>query len=411
MNTLATHKKACYMRIRYLPRYNGKTGVTYIRNVSLKQLGANQIATTNQLQSALLINVNGITSRVTAVETKATTTANGLTNLTSRVSTAEQKITPVAITNAVTSAINGGQASFQTASMTLTSTGLTVDASKFIVRYGGVDLMKLEAANSQLSLRATLQQYNKSTGYKGVEVVDNKIQFYDHTLNGNFVGGISSVVRSTTQDQPGLSIYYDEPDRLGLGYKRTSDGKIIHSMELRNKTININEVTNFSTTVYFNGPGPWMPDVHGKGGFALTLYSNQYIVCRQEANNSIYIPIWAGGFNTGSSRATKDNIVPIQDGSSIIRRSEICSYNLKADLQQGNYIKKYGLIAEDAPDEVVTQDRKAVDLYSMVSIGWKATQEIILENDLRDVKIEHLQQEIGELKSKIWQLEQRLSVA
>ena len=411
VNTLATHKKACYMRIRYLPRYNGKTGVTYIRNVSLKQLGANQIATTNQLQSALLINVNGITSRVTAVETKATTTANGLTNLTSRVSTAEQKITPVAITNAVTSAINGGQASFQTASMTLTSTGLTVDASKFIVRYGGVDLMKLEAANSQLSLRATLQQYNKSTGYKGVEVVDNKIQFYDHTLNGNFVGGISSVVKSTTQDQPGLSIYYDEPDRLGLGYKRTSDGKIIHSMELRNKTININEVTNFSTTVYFNGPGPWMPDVHGKGGFALTLYSNQYIVCRQEANNSIYIPIWAGGFNTGSSRATKDNIVPIQDGSSIIRRSEICSYNLKADLQQGNYIKKYGLIAEDAPVEVVTQDRKAIDLYSMVSIGWKATQEVILENDLRDAKIEHLQQEIGELKSKIWQLEQRLSVA
>lgn len=331
--------------------------------------------------------------------------------LTTRMSTAEQKITPTAITNAVTSAINGGQASFQTASMTLTSTGLTVDASKFIVRYGGVDLMKLEAANSQLSLRATLQQYNKSTGYKGVEVVDNKIQFYDHTLNGNFVGGISSVVKSTTQDQPGLSIYYDEPDRLGLGYKRTSDGKIIHSMELRNKTININEVTNFSTTVYFNGPGPWMPDVHGKGGFALTLYSNQYIVCRQEANNSIYIPIWAGGFNTGSSRATKDNIVPIQDGSSIIRRSEICSYNLKADLQQGNYIKKYGLIAEDAPDEVVTQDRKAIDLYSMVSIGWKATQEIILENDLRDAKIEHLQREIGELKSKIWQLEQRLSVA
>lgn len=331
--------------------------------------------------------------------------------LTTRMSTAEQKITPTAITNAVTSAINGGQASFQTASMTLTSTGLTVDASKFIVRYGGVDLMKLEAANSQLSLRATLQQYNKSTGYKGVEVVDNKIQFYDHTLNGNFVGGISSVVKSTTQDQPGLSIYYDEPDRLGLGYKRTSDGKIIHSMELRNKTININEVTNFSTTVYFNGPGPWMPDVHGKGGFALTLYSNQYIVCRQEANNSIYIPIWAGGFNTGSSRATKDNIVPIQDGSSIIRRSEICSYNLKADLQQGNYIKKYGLIAEDAPVEVVTQDRKAIDLYSMVSIGWKATQEVILENDLRDAKIEHLQQEIGELKSKIWQLEQRLSVA
>lgn len=331
--------------------------------------------------------------------------------LTTRMSTAEQKITPTAITNAVTSAINGGQASFQTASMTLTSTGLTVDASKFIVRYGGVDLMKLEAANSQLSLRATLQQYNKSTGYKGVEVVDNKIQFYDHTLNGNFVGGISSVVKSTTQDQPGMSVYYDEPDRLGLGYKRTSDGKIIHSMELRNKTININEVTNFSTTVYFNGPGPWMPDVHGKGGFALTLYSNQYIVCRQEANNSIYIPIWAGGFNTGSSRATKDNIVPIQDGSSIIRRSEICSYNLKADLQQGNYIKKYGLIAEDAPDEVVTQDRKAIDLYSMVSIGWKATQEIILENDLRDAKIEHLQREIGELKSKIWQMEQRLSVA
>ncbi len=46
-------KKAYYARIRYLPRYSGQTGTTYIRNVHWKQLGSNQIAQIASIDSVL----------------------------------------------------------------------------------------------------------------------------------------------------------------------------------------------------------------------------------------------------------------------------------------------------------------------------------------------------------------------
>lgn len=46
-------KKAYYARIRYLPRYNGQTGTTYIRNVHWKQLGSNQVAQIDSIDSVL----------------------------------------------------------------------------------------------------------------------------------------------------------------------------------------------------------------------------------------------------------------------------------------------------------------------------------------------------------------------
>ena len=46
-------KKAYYARIRYLPRYSGQTGTTYIRNVHWKQLGSNQVAQIDSIDSVL----------------------------------------------------------------------------------------------------------------------------------------------------------------------------------------------------------------------------------------------------------------------------------------------------------------------------------------------------------------------
>ena len=46
-------KKAYYARIRYLPRYSGQTGTTYIRNVHWKQLGSNQVAQIESIDSVL----------------------------------------------------------------------------------------------------------------------------------------------------------------------------------------------------------------------------------------------------------------------------------------------------------------------------------------------------------------------
>lgn len=47
-------KKAYYVRIRYLPRYSGQSGTTYIRNVHWKQLGSNQVAQIDSMDSVLV---------------------------------------------------------------------------------------------------------------------------------------------------------------------------------------------------------------------------------------------------------------------------------------------------------------------------------------------------------------------
>lgn len=87
---------------------------------------------------------------------------------------------------------------------------------------------------------------------------------------------------------------------------------------------------------------------------------------------------------------------------------------MKDEKERGRATPKVGLVIGGGfktPTLLQNYDNSAIDGYTMSGVTLQAVKEVILENDLRDAKIEHLQQEIGKLKSKIWQLEQRLSVA
>ena len=65
-----------------------------------------ELTQTNNTVSELSVDLEGITSRVSNVETTQTTQNNNIKSLTSRMSTAEEKITPTAIINTVSSTIN-----------------------------------------------------------------------------------------------------------------------------------------------------------------------------------------------------------------------------------------------------------------------------------------------------------------
>lgn len=104
-------RKAKYVRIRIINRYNGLTGITYWRNISWKQLGSGllddtqeiktEISTTKNKVSSIETDLKGITSRVQSVETNQTNTGNKVTSLETWKKEAEQKITETAITNTV----------------------------------------------------------------------------------------------------------------------------------------------------------------------------------------------------------------------------------------------------------------------------------------------------------------------
>ncbi|WP_195270319.1 phage tail spike protein [Eubacterium sp. 1001713B170207_170306_E7] len=155
----------------------------------------------------------------------------------------------------------------------------------------------------------------------------------------------------------------------------------------------------------------------GTSDFFIRNSNNLHICCNSGVSinnygNSGWTEVRASNFSSVSQERYKTNIREYTGVLSIMRHSRIYEYNLKTDLERGIVNKNYGFIIErETPEQVTDHDNIAINLYSMAGINWQATKEIIQENDLRDAKIEHLQREIGELKSKIWQLEQRLSVA
>lgn len=87
-----------------------------------------------------------------------------------------------------------------------------------------------------------------------------------------------------------------------------------------------------------------------------------------------------------SKESLKENIeVFDKSGMDIINSAKAKTYNYK---ERNNNEKKIGLIAEESPEEILTEGKDAVDIYSMVTISWKALQEIYLE-------IEKLKQQLG----------------
>ena len=100
-------------------------------------------------------------------------------------------------------------------------------------------------------------------------------------------------------------------------------------------------------------------------------------------------------FNNSSLESLKKNFTKLDSGLSIIKNSDIIEYNYKSE--QDDDKKHIGLVIPDlkgnfkTPDEVISQDGKGIDTYSMISIAWKAIQE-------QQKEINELKQEIKKLK-------------
>ena len=97
------------------------------------------------------------------------------------------------------------------------------------------------------------------------------------------------------------------------------------------------------------------------------------ITCQSdiEASGKVY----SGGVALTSTEKVKENIVEEQSVLDAIKSSKIYRYNYKT-----NKTKKQSVgfvIERETPVDVITDDGGHVDLYSMASINWKATQEII----------------------------------
>ena len=94
-----------------------------------------------------------------------------------------------------------------------------------------------------------------------------------------------------------------------------------------------------------------------------------------------------------SLKSKKKNIKKLTlSASELIKNSDICLYNFKDEKAKSK--KHIGLVignGYNCPDEVISQDGQGVDQYSMISLAWKAIQELIEENNNLKQRIEKLE--------------------
>lgn len=116
---------------------------------------------------------------------------------------------------------------------------------------------------------------------------------------------------------------------------------------------------------------------------------------------------WANNYYNNSTRDMKKNIQPQKaDALSLIKLLKFYSYDYDMDLNQttDNSEPKqshidFGLVAEESPQEIKSEDGKAINLYEFISLTAKSVQEI-------SEKVEKQAQEITRLKAEISALKQ-----
>ncbi|SSS87299.1 Prophage endopeptidase tail [Acinetobacter baumannii] len=92
----------------------------------------------------------------------------------------------------------------------------------------------------------------------------------------------------------------------------------------------------------------------------------------------VYRDVTAASFSNGSRIESKSDITPWEeDALSIICDSDIATYFLKGDIEQGREIRKYGLVIGGewkTPEQVINGD--GIDQYAMTTVSWRAIQQL-----------------------------------
>ncbi len=133
-----------------------------------------------------------------------------------------------------------------------------------------------------------------------------------------------------------------------------------------------------------------------------------------DISTGVYIQGRAGGqaivradvLSNNSLQKYKKNFEPLQDALNIVKSTDIYKYNL--NVQDNNDKKRIGfVIGKDYKyaNEITVLDDEGkeigADLYSMVSVAYKAIQEIAEKNVVFEERIKVLEKEIKNGNSKI----------
>ena len=103
--------------------------------------------------------------------------------------------------------------------------------------------------------------------------------------------------------------------------------------------------------------------------------------------------VWANSFENMSLLEKKKNITPFKNGLELVKNADLYKFNYKNENDE--HKKHIGLIINEdynTPNEVVSNSKESIDIYSMISVAWQSIKEL-------NSKIETLEERIKELES------------
>lgn len=110
----------------------------------------------------------------------------------------------------------------------------------------------------------------------------------------------------------------------------------------------------------------------------------------------VYRDVTAASFSNGSRIESKSDITPWEeDALTIICESDIASYFLNGDIEQGREIRKYGLVIGGewkTPEQVINGD--GIDQYAMTTVSWRAIQQLDEVKNTQAAEIQSLKETV-----------------
>ncbi|WP_324658919.1 tail fiber domain-containing protein [Bacillus cereus] len=163
---------------------------------------------------------------------------------------------------------------------------------------------------------------------------------------------------------------------------------------------------NLVLNAYSKGASESLLQFGGQAHFKYWSGGN-YFECKNASDNG-FVQLYASAFNTASSLVWKENIQNYEESAlDVITSADIMTYQYKQEqpepmeaIESGTPIEEkeghthVGVIAEYAPELVRSEDGRGVDSYAMVSLSWKAIQELVSQ-------INELKAEIDLLKAPV----------
>ncbi|WP_176519604.1 tail fiber domain-containing protein [Bacillus toyonensis] len=321
------------------------------------------------------------------------------------------------------------------------------------LKEGAVSVFQMAESGSPFGdLKASVEpaRFNAVQGSRSVALEPSELRFwvpnmtgkiyFDVTSNGSTGYGlrmeapegiqINNTLGTSTpaiQFKEAESIYFDGWGNMRGGKYSTSyatfsmqdaDGKIkflapmgkgnTGATELRGGYGGINFFWQDTNFLNFWGDGTnRIMRFGGDGGMLKWWHGGKYLECKTY-NESGFVPIYASSFNTASSLVWKENIKNYEESAiDVINSADIMTYQYKQDqpdvqqaMADGVPIEEteghthIGIIAEYAPALVQSESGRGVDSYAMVSLAWKAIQEL-------NAQVTELKAEIALLKQPV----------